>query len=148
MASRTILLHGEAETVGLARGLAASATAGDAILLGGPLGAGKSTLARGFIRVRAGDSALEVPSPSFTLVQTYDLDPPIAHFDLWRLGGADEVVELGFEAALAGIVLVEWPEKLGSLAPRDALTITLAWGEGDIRRARLDGPDRLLARLP
>ncbi|MCF3947522.1 tRNA (adenosine(37)-N6)-threonylcarbamoyltransferase complex ATPase subunit type 1 TsaE [Acidiphilium iwatense] len=145
MAIRTILLHSEAETVALARELAARATAGDAVLLTGPLGAGKSTLARAFIRARAGDPALDVPSPSFTLVQSYDLDPPIAHFDLWRLGGPDEVAELGFETALAGIALVEWPEKLGPLAPRDALTITLAWGNGEIRHATLDGPERLVA---
>ncbi|HEX7389927.1 MAG TPA: tRNA (adenosine(37)-N6)-threonylcarbamoyltransferase complex ATPase subunit type 1 TsaE [Acidiphilium sp.] len=144
MAIRTILLEGEAATAALARDLAARAEAGDAILLAGPLGAGKSTLARAFIRARAGDPALDVPSPSFTLVQSYDLDPPVAHFDLWRLGGADEVAELGFEAALAGIVLVEWPERLGGLAPDGALRIALSWGEGDHRTAVLDGPDRLI----
>ena len=148
MAIRTILLHGEAETTALARTLAANAAVGDAFLLTGPLGAGKSTLARAFIRARAGDPTLDVPSPSFTLVQTYDFDPPIAHFDLWRLSGSADIQELGFESALAGIVLVEWADRLGPYTPSDALTITLAWGDGEVRYATLDGPDRLLKALP
>lgn len=144
MAVRSMVLNGEAETVALARDLAARAVAGDVLLLSGPLGAGKSALARAFIRARARDDRLEVPSPSFTLVQTYGLDPPVTHFDLWRLGVPDDVVELGFEAALGGIVLVEWPDRLGNSAPAQALRIDIAWGEGDRRQVTLDGPDRLM----
>ncbi len=144
MAIRTITLTSEAATTTLAHHLAARAAAGDALLLRGPLGAGKSTFARAFIRARAAVPALEVPSPSFTLVQVYDLTPPIAHFDLWRLTGPADVEELGFEAALSGIVLVEWPERLGDAAPVDALTITLEWGEDDQRIATLEGPARWL----
>ncbi|MHB1303734.1 MAG: tRNA (adenosine(37)-N6)-threonylcarbamoyltransferase complex ATPase subunit type 1 TsaE [Acidiphilium sp.] len=147
MATRTIMLEDEAATIALARQLAARTVAGDALLLAGPLGAGKSTLARAFIRARAGDEALDVPSPSFTLAQSYELDPPVAHFDLWRLGGPNEVAELGFEAALSGIVLVEWPDRLGPLAPADALRIALEWGAGEARVATVSGPGALLARL-
>ncbi|CAG4912194.1 unnamed protein product [Acidocella sp. C78] len=147
MGIRTISLGGEDATAALARQLAAQARAGDALLLSGPLGAGKSTLARAFIRARAGDATLDVPSPSFTLVQTYELDPPVAHFDLWRLGGPEDVAELGLDAALAGIVLIEWPDRLGPLAPQEALTIALEWDEGDHRTATIRGPDALLERF-
>ncbi|MDD2862701.1 MAG: tRNA (adenosine(37)-N6)-threonylcarbamoyltransferase complex ATPase subunit type 1 TsaE [Acidiphilium sp.] len=145
MAIREMVLESEAETVALARGLAARAVAGDAFLLSGPLGAGKSTLARAFIRARAGDAALEVPSPSFTLVQVYELEPPVAHFDLWRLAGETDVEELGFEAALAGIVLVEWPERLGGLVPAEAVRIGLEWAEGERRVVRIEGPARVVS---
>lgn len=147
MATRTITLDGEKATTALAEAIAARARAGDVLLLNGPLGAGKSTFARAFIRARAGDPSLEVPSPSFTLVQGYELDPPVTHFDLWRLGGPEDVTELGFDAALAGIVLVEWPERLGPLTPRGALAIDLEWGDGSQRTARISGSEALLARL-
>lgn len=144
MAIRRMVLESEMATVSLARDLAARAVAGDAFLLSGPLGAGKSTLARAFIRARADDAGLEVPSPSFTLVQIYDLAPPVAHFDLWRLGGPDDVEELGLEAALAGIVLIEWPDRLGLFAPADAVRIALAWGDGERRDITIEGPERLI----
>lgn len=144
MASRTIQLETEAATTALARALAARAIPGDMLLLSGPLGAGKSTFARAFIRARAVDDRLDVPSPTFTLVQTYALDPPVSHFDLWRLTGPGDMAELGLDEALAGITLVEWPDRLGVLASFDALRIDLAWAEGESRLARLDGPSRLL----
>lgn len=147
MTTRVIERADEASVMALASDIAARARAGDAILLSGPLGAGKTSFARAFIRARAGDPGLDVPSPSFTLVQAYELDPPIAHFDLWRLAGHDDVIELGFDAALAGIALVEWPDRLGPLAPHDALAMTIEWGEGDMRIARFEGPAPLLARL-
>lgn len=147
MAIRKMTLGSEAETVALAQAMAARARAGDAVLLSGNLGAGKSTFARAFIRARAGDASLDVPSPSFTLVQTYELDPPVTHFDLWRLTGPDDVAELGLDAALAGIALIEWPDRLGLLAPREAITLALGWGEGNTRTATASGPDALLERL-
>ncbi|KDM66259.1 MULTISPECIES: tRNA (adenosine(37)-N6)-threonylcarbamoyltransferase complex ATPase subunit type 1 TsaE [Acidiphilium] len=147
MAIRKMTLGSEAETVALAQAMAARARAGDAVLLSGNLGAGKSTFARAFIRARAGDASLDVPSPSFTLVQTYELDPPVTHFDLWRLTGPDDVAELGLDAALAGIALIEWPDRLGPLAPREAITLALGWGEGNTRTATASGPDALLERL-
>ena len=110
-------------------------------LLEGPLGAGKSTFARAFLRAASADPALEVPSPTFTLVQGYDLPiGPAFHFDLWRLDGAADLAELGWEEARDGIVLVEWPDRLGALRPADALTIALAPGaEDDQRVATLTG---------
>ncbi len=96
------------------------------MLLQGPLGAGKSALARALIRAAAARPALEVPSPSYTLVQEYDTPRGrLAHFDLWRLDGPGGVVELGWDDARAGIVVVEWPDRLGALRPADALEVTL-----------------------
>ena len=112
---------------------------GDAILLHGPLGAGKSALARALIRAAAGQPELEVPSPSYTLVQEYDTGAgPLFHFDLWRLDGPGGVVELGWDDARLGIVVVEWADRLGVLRPDDALEITLAHG-GDARVATVSG---------
>ena len=115
-----MILHDLAATETLAQRLARLARPGDALLLSGPLGAGKSALARAFLRALLGDPALEVPSPSYTLVQSYAVPGggQAHHFDLYRLGGAEEVLELGWEEALEGIVLVEWPERLGALAPK------------------------------
>lgn len=129
-----------AATARLAGGVAARAMAGDAILLEGPLGAGKTAFARAFLRHATGDPTLEVPSPSFTLVQEYDTARgPVAHFDLWRLDGPAALAELGWEDAREGIVLVEWPDRLGHLRPDPALTIRLSLNEGDARRALLSG---------
>jgi tRNA threonylcarbamoyladenosine biosynthesis protein TsaE len=124
-----------AETEALAARLAGLARPGDSVLLEGPLGAGKSAFARAFLRALAGDALLEVPSPTFTLVQGYDTRRgPAHHFDLWRLAGPAELAELGWEEAREGIVLVEWPDRLGPLAPTDALRITLAPGEAEEAR--------------
>lgn len=111
---------------------------GDTVLLEGPVGAGKSHIARAVIRVLCG-AETEVPSPTFTLVQTYDgPDCEIWHADLYRLTGGHEVDELGLTEAMGrDIVLVEWPDRLGSRAPGNAMQLTLTV-EGDGRRARLD----------
>jgi len=140
-----IELPGLAATERMAAAVAGLARAGDAILLEGELGAGKSAFARAFLRAATGNPALEVPSPTFTLVQGYDTPIGVVqHFDLWRLAGPDGLAELGWDDARDGIVLVEWPDRLGSLRPADALTVALhATGE-DSRRAVLSGwPDRL-----
>lgn len=125
--SYQITLPDPAATDGLGRLLAEHAAIGDVVLLSGPIGAGKSHLARAFIRHRLG-RAEDVPSPTFTLVQTYeDAAGDIWHADLYRLSHPDEVIELGLdEAFAAAICLVEWPDRLGSLAPKDAIHITLA----------------------
>jgi tRNA threonylcarbamoyladenosine biosynthesis protein TsaE len=129
-----------AATAALAGRVARQARAGDAILLEGPLGAGKSAFARAFLRAAAADPALEVPSPSFTLVQTYDLPPFRAHhFDLWRVGDAAELAELDWDEARADVVLVEWPDRLGAFRPGDALTILLQPTGAETRRATLSG---------
>ena len=133
-------------TESLGRRLAAMAKPGDCILLEGPLGAGKTALARAFLRAAAGDPAMEVPSPSFTLVQIYDTTiGQVFHYDLWRLDGPDSLTELDWEDALDAIVLVEWPERLGGLRPGNALTIALRLGDGEAREAALSGWDGRLA---
>lgn len=139
----TLTLPDEAATAALAARAARLARAGDAILLDGPLGAGKSAFARAFLRAASGDPALEVPSPTFTLVQSYDLPQGAAHhMDLYRLDGPAGLPELGWEEAREGIVLVEWPDRLGPYAPAEALRITLApAGAENARRATLAGWD-------
>ncbi len=134
-----------AATEGLAGRVADLARAGDTILLAGPLGAGKSAFARAFLRHAASDPALDVPSPTYTLLQSYDLPRFRAHhFDLWRLTGPDGLVELGWDDCRADVVLVEWPDRLGALRPDDALSVGLQPAAANARAARLDGwPDRL-----
>jgi len=140
-----ILLPDLAATEALAGRVAALLRPGEAVLLEGPLGAGKSALARALLRALLSDPTFEVPSPSYTLVQLYDAPiGPVHHFDLWRLDGPAAVAELGWDDAQDGIVLVEWPDRLGALRPADALTITLNLADGDARRAVLTGwPGRL-----
>ena len=138
-----------AATEALAARLALLLRPGDAVLLDGPLGAGKSAFARALLRAATGDAALEVPSPTFTLVQSYDLPAgPAHHFDLYRLSGPAGLAELGWEEAREGIVLVEWPERLGPFAPPEALRIHLIPGLADeARHAVLSGWDARLEAL-
>lgn len=118
-------LADEAATVRLGEDLAMALRPGDLFALQGDLGAGKSTLARALIRALAEDAALDVPSPTFTLVQSYETRIPIHHFDLYRLGSSAELDELGLDEALAqGAALVEWPQRAGS-GLRPSLTIEL-----------------------
>ncbi|MBC6406335.1 MAG: tRNA (adenosine(37)-N6)-threonylcarbamoyltransferase complex ATPase subunit type 1 TsaE [Rhodospirillales bacterium] len=146
-----------AATARLAKALAPILRAGDIVLLTGDLGSGKSCFARALIQGLPGPggedcSGEEVPSPTFTLVQIYERQvAPIWHFDLYRLNYQEEIYELGWEEALGeAILLIEWPERLGSLRPQDALTVALAIA-GDGRRAQLSGggdwPRRLARRL-
>ncbi|MEM7442485.1 MAG: tRNA (adenosine(37)-N6)-threonylcarbamoyltransferase complex ATPase subunit type 1 TsaE [Pseudomonadota bacterium] len=127
----TITLPSLAATRSFARRLARAWRAGDVIALNGDLGAGKTELARAAIQAALGD-LVEVPSPTFTLVQIYHSKAAdIWHFDLYRLSGEDEVVELGWlEAQSEGVVLVEWPDRLGGLLPGDRLDVSLAEGDG------------------
>jgi len=127
-------------TEAFANQIAALARPGDTILLSGDLGAGKTAFARAFLRAAAGDPALEVPSPSFTLVQSYETHlGVIHHFDLWRLDGPASLTELGWDDAREGIVLVEWPERLGTLAPEDALCLRFTLAEGEARSLTIEG---------
>lgn len=141
-------LSGEADTVRLGQDLAAAARIGDVFALQGDLGAGKTALARAFLRALHDDPELEVPSPTFTLVQDYPGRLSVSHFDLYRLGGADELDELGFsEAASRGAVLVEWPERAEGFLPPDALWVRLDQAEGGGRLARLESSGALAERV-
>ena len=115
----------------LAHLLAPLSTAGDFIALKGDLGAGKTTFARGFIRTALGDIDLDVPSPTYTLIQNYHGKggyPDILHVDLYRIEEAQEIRELGLEDAGDCIVLLEWPERLEQDIPHSALLVLLEAG--------------------
>lgn len=131
-------LDGDADTARLGAAIAAELKVGDAVCLAGPLGAGKSTLARGLIRALTSADE-DVPSPTFTLVQFYESRPLVAHFDLYRLTSADEAYELGLDEALdEGAAVIEWPQRLEGRLPPDRLDIEIAFDEtGEGRRARL-----------
>ncbi len=148
--SRRIALADEQATAALARRLAVLARPGDVVALSGGLGAGKTSFARAFLRARAGDPALEVPSPTFTLVQTYDLPGGVVwHLDLYRLKRPEEAWELGIEEAFASaIVLIEWPENLGALLPEEHLALRLEAGAAEgARVAVLEASPAWRARL-
>ncbi|AZO49662.1 MAG: tRNA (adenosine(37)-N6)-threonylcarbamoyltransferase complex ATPase subunit type 1 TsaE [Mesorhizobium sp.] len=139
MAGLERFLADEAATARLGEDLAMALRPGDVLALKGDLGAGKSTLARSLIRALADDAGLDVPSPTFTLVQTYDTRFPVHHFDLYRLSAAAELDELGFDDALAqGAALVEWPERAETALPDGTLWVELAH-QGDGRLAKLSG---------
>ncbi len=123
-------LPDEAATAALAGRLASRARQGDVIGLAGELGTGKTTFARAFIRAM-GSPREEVPSPTFTLVEIYRFAgrPPLWHFDLYRLEAPEHAYELGIEESFAdGISLIEWPERLGALLPRERLLLLLRQG--------------------
>ncbi|WP_367160578.1 tRNA (adenosine(37)-N6)-threonylcarbamoyltransferase complex ATPase subunit type 1 TsaE [Kozakia baliensis] len=128
-------LPNQSATEAFAQRIAALAQPGDTIALSGEMGVGKSVFARAFLRALAGDPALDVPSPTFSLVQLYDtLRGQVAHFDLWRVDGPDALYELGWEDLQDGIMLVEWPERAGEELPRNALHLTLSHGATDEAR--------------
>ena len=118
--------NGPLETRELAIRLKENLQNGDVVLLTGEIGAGKSHFARSLIQA-AMDKIEEVPSPTFTLVQTYDTTiGPIWHADLYRLNDQSDIFELGLIDAFGNeIVLVEWPDRLGHLEPQDALTVEI-----------------------
>jgi tRNA threonylcarbamoyladenosine biosynthesis protein TsaE len=129
------------ETADLARQIAGRLGAGDVLLLEGPLGVGKTHFARALIQARLAefDAVEDVPSPSYTLVQIYNAGPlEIWHVDLYRLTGVDDLLELGLEHAFeSALCIVEWPERLGALAPQTALWLRFSYG-GDETCRRLE----------
>ncbi len=141
----TIDLADEVATAALAERISAQSVAGDVVALFGELGSGKTVFARAFINARTGTSE-NVPSPTFTLVQTYEFPVPdgvipVYHFDLYRIENTDELEELGMEDAFTdGISLIEWPQRLDGRLPLNRLDVALSQDEGpDRRRAALSG---------
>ena len=135
----TLSLPDEAATKRLGIALAEAIKIGDVIALSGDFGAGKTSLARAIIQSLAG-TEIEVPSPTFTLLQEYpDLPIPIVHYDLNRLRGENELTEIGFaETEAPAAILVEWPDRAGERLPRQSLSIALAV-EKSGRRATISG---------
>jgi tRNA threonylcarbamoyladenosine biosynthesis protein TsaE len=123
------------ETAAIACRIASLLQPGDVILLKGDLGSGKSTFARAVIRALCGEQT-EVPSPTFTLVQTYEAPSFVVwHFDLYRLKNPEEIYELGIEeASLSGVSLIEWPERMGAIMPRNRLEIEFSYGSQENER--------------
>ncbi len=143
----SLFLEDERSTDRLGEDLALALRAGDCLALSGDLGTGKSSLARALLRAMADDEELEVPSPTFTLVQSYDLRIPVSHFDLYRLGDPGELTELGFDEALQnGICLVEWPEMAEGDLPVDRINLRLDH-EGKGRRVTISAPKAQTARI-
>ncbi|MDB5538673.1 MAG: tsaE [Devosia sp.] len=132
--TETLFLADDEATAALGRRLAAALRPGDLVLLEGDLGAGKTAMARTVIRTLSGDDRLDVPSPSFSLVQPYEVNgTPVLHADLYRLGGPRDVDELGLFDRPEAIVLVEWPERSDEVVERATVSIRLAippGGEG------------------
>lgn len=145
----TFDLPKESYTLALGRAVADLARAGDVITLSGPLGAGKTVLARGFLLRRLGTET-DISSPTFTLVHVYDaVDPPLWHFDLYRLDDPDEIQELGLDEALAGgISLIEWPDRADGWLPTARLDISLEVGKAsETRMAKVSGSGSWTTRL-
>ena len=124
----TILSQSEEETANAAQELVSQLKPPQIILLNGNLGMGKTVFARALIRALTQEPELEVVSPTFTLVQTYETDEaPIYHYDLYRIEDPDEILELDWEESITeGITIVEWPERLGAYKPAQYLDISLS----------------------
>ena len=150
--SPTLLLPDAEATIALGAAIAADLRLGEAVCLSGPLGAGKSVLARGLVRALI-EADEEVPSPTFTLVQLYlARDFPLAHLDLYRLTDPEEAWELGLDETLSiGAAVIEWPERLGGRLPPNRLEVTLSADprdeQGDGRLARLVGFGSWIGRV-
>ena len=134
-----MILEDEEATTRFGAALAKVARPGDVITLSGPLGVGKTALARGFIAALGHEG--DVPSPSFAIVQPYEqLDPSVWHVDFYRIEEPSEIEELGLDSATESVLLVEWPERAGAGAWPGALALTLEFGE--------EGERILTARVP
>ena len=142
-----MILADEAATARLGAALAAMARPGDVITLSGPLGVGKTALARGLLDALGHHG--EVPSPSFAIVQPYDeLEPPVWHVDLYRIEDAGELDELGLESLGHALLLVEWPERAGSDAWPHALALSLDFADAGARRLTAKVPPAWEGRWP
>jgi tRNA threonylcarbamoyladenosine biosynthesis protein TsaE len=135
---KAISLPDPAATEALGAQLAGALLPGDVLFLKGDLGAGKTTLARGLVAAWTGED--DVPSPTYTLVQTYEAPRgPLWHLDLYRLEDPEEIFDLGFEEGLqTALMVIEWPERMGAFAPRTRIELSLSQ-DGAGRIARLSG---------
>lgn len=142
-----MILEDETATAAMGRRLAAVARAGDVITLSGPLGVGKTSLARSFIAGLGHEG--DVPSPSFAIVQPYeDVSPSVWHVDLYRIEEPAEIEELGLDSAADAILLVEWPERAGQNPWPDALALSLDFGQDDERILTAKVPPSWEGRWP
>lgn len=151
-AAKRLSFPSEAALARFAADVAMALEPGDCLLLRGDLGAGKTTFARAAIRALAGEGGegLEVPSPTFTLVQNYDLRLTVAHFDLYRLSDPEELDELGLDDALeTGVAFVEWPERAETRLPASAIGLSIVEpaGDHDARDVVVEAHDAFMARL-
>ena len=140
----SVALPDEHATRRLAIDVANALEAGDVVTLSGDLGAGKTTLARTLLRYLAGDPTIEVPSPTFTLMQSYDLPQfPLVHVDLYRVSGPAELAELGFDdLPEQAVMLLEWPDRADGRLPPDRLDVSLTLAPKlklEFRHARITG---------
>ena len=141
-----MILADEEQSAALGASIARAARPGDVIALSGPLGVGKTAIARGLLA--AAGNAGEVPSPSFAIVQPYEhLALPIWHVDLYRIEDPSELEELGLDAAAEGVLVVEWPERAGDLWP-EALTLSLEFGSDGTRILTANVPPSWEGRWP
>jgi len=142
-----MILATEPATSGIGQALAGIARVGDVILLSGPLGVGKTALARGFLEALGHEG--EVPSPSFAIVQPYDdLQPPVWHVDLYRIEDPSEIDQLGLDSAADAVLLVEWPERTGTDMWPEALTLSLEFGANGDRILTAKVPPSWEGRWP
>ena len=142
-----MILKSEEATIAAGAALAPIVQAGDVITLSGPLGVGKTALARGLIAALGHQG--EVPSPSFAIVQPYDeLDPPVWHVDLYRIEKPSEIDELGLDAAVEAVLIVEWPERAGPEVWPDALALSLDFAPDDARILTAKVPPSWEGRWP
>ena len=142
-----MILADEQSTVALGTSLARAVRPGDVITLSGPLGVGKTALVRAMLGTMG--HAGEVPSPTFAIVQPYEaLDPPVWHVDLYRIEDAEEIAELGLDAADEGVLVVEWPERAGPHAFPNALRLVLDFAKGSARRLTASVPPAWESRWP
>ena len=142
-----MILEDEQATARTGAELAMLARPGDLITLSGPLGVGKTALARGFLAALGHEG--EVPSPSFAIVQPYeDVDPPVWHVDLYRVEDPAELAELGLDSAADAVLLVEWPERAASEAWAGALRLSLDFGQDDDRILTAEVPPSWEGRWP
>jgi tRNA threonylcarbamoyladenosine biosynthesis protein TsaE len=142
-----MILANEADTAAVGARLARLARPGDVITLSGPLGVGKTALARGLIAALGHEG--DVPSPSFAIVQPYEsLDPPVWHVDLYRIEDRREIGELGLDSAADALLLVEWPERAGPGAWPQALQLSLDFAQNGERILTAEVPPSWEGRWP